>query len=90
MKGTRVTTFGDLRETVGAYMKDSEGIWWCHVPVPASTTGKAAADAMGALSGHTITEHEDGTITASPSILMEHGQGGGWHGYLEHGEWREC
>lgn len=84
----RVETFGELREIVGSYMKASDGIWWCHVPIPNSTTGKAAADAMGALSDHTVIEHEDGTITVSPSILMDHGAGG-WHGYLEHGIWRE-
>lgn len=35
-----------------------------------------------------IVEHEDGTITVSPSIWfnMPHG----WHGFLEHGVWRKC
>ena len=37
---------------------------------------------------HTITEHDDGTITVSPSIQMETGQR--WHGFLERGVWREC
>ena len=32
-------------------------------------------------------EHEDGTITLSPSILDRGGSG--WHGYLERGIWRE-
>ncbi len=43
-----------------------------------------------ALAGHTIVEHEDGTITVSPSILVtaEH-RGLSWHGYLEAGVWRE-
>lgn len=40
----------------------------------------------------TITEEDDGTITVSPSILTngaaEFGVGS-WHGYLEHGVWRE-
>ncbi len=42
---------------------------------------------------HTVTEHEDGTISASPSILWgaDYGMGerGAWHGYLERGVWRE-
>lgn len=42
------------------------------------------------LSRHTVTEHEDGTISVSPSILVEGGQTNAWHGYLEHGVWREC
>lgn len=36
---------------------------------------------------HTITEHEDGTITVSPSIWA-HG-GNEWHGFLERGVWRQ-
>ena len=43
------------------------------------------------LAGHSVSEHEDGTITVSPSIAVNNGQGGSsWHGYLEHGVWREC
>lgn len=46
------------------------------------------------LSGHNTVEHEDGTITASPSILVRgHDDSGNdkqWHGYLERGVWREC
>lgn len=38
------------------------------------------------LEGWEITEHDDGTISASPSIL-DHGTG--WHGYLERGVFRE-
>lgn len=43
------------------------------------------------LEGWTLTEHEDGTITTSPSILA-HPSGPmlpGWHGFLERGVWRE-
>lgn len=36
----------------------------------------------------TLTEHDDGTITLAPSIL-DAGTPNGWHGYLEHGIWRE-
>lgn len=31
-----------------------------------------------------IVEHEDGTITVTPSIMDP----GGWHGFLERGVWR--
>lgn len=37
---------------------------------------------------HSIVEHEDGTITVSPSILVTGGEE--WHGYLERGIWRSC
>jgi hypothetical protein len=42
---------------------------------------------MGNLSGHSVTEHDDGTITVSPSILDD-GRSV-WHGYLERGAWRQ-
>ena len=36
------------------------------------------------------TEHDDGTITVSPSILMtSDNPAGAWHGYLERGVWQE-
>lgn len=44
---------------------------------------------LGALRNHQIVEHEDGTITVSPSILIRHYRLGAWHGYLERGVWRE-
>jgi hypothetical protein len=38
---------------------------------------------MGRLGeNHTVTEHEDGTITVEPSLVMHNG----WHGWLRHGE----
>lgn len=38
---------------------------------------------------HTFIEEDDGTLTVEPSILAVRpaGQGGGWHGFLRHGEW---
>lgn len=46
------------------------------------------------LAGHDVTEHEDGTITVSPSIAVSTRRAGQdirlWHGYLERGVWREC
>lgn len=55
------------------------------------------------LEGWDLTEHDDGTISTSPSILahayraLEEGPDGEditvdyeeWHGYLERGVWRE-
>lgn len=43
---------------------------------------------VGRLGDHSVVEHEDGTITVSPSIL--NAGGGTWHGFLEHGVWRSC
>lgn len=59
-----------------------DGAWY---GVPPGT------DMLAKFSAHTVVEHEDGTITVSPSILV--GVPGvpssRWHGYLEHGVWRE-
>lgn len=49
---------------------------------------------VAGLRAHKVTEHEDGTITVSPSILCRGYNGRTerneeWHGYLERGVWRE-
>jgi len=71
---------GKLFLAEGDYGKDAEG-WW-NVRPPNSgagfITGPTAKPAW------IITEHEDGTITASPSIDT-----GQWHGFLERGVWRK-
>ncbi len=72
----------------GEYGKDADGLWYCVPP------GKDPFGWLGTLGdgqgnkGHKVTEHEDGTITASPSILITTHEGT-WHGYLEKGVWRE-
>lgn len=47
---------------------------------------------IGNVSRHTVVEHEDGTITVSPSILVSGGPGmkDSWHGYLRNGVWSEA
>lgn len=87
MIGTRIDWDGvsdnpipQLGNVPGSYGKDKDGIWWAHVPCPLHHF-------IGVLSNHTVVEHEDGTITVSPSILVPGDQG--YHGYLEHGVWRE-
>ena len=44
---------------------------------------------MGNFSEHKVTVHDDGTITVSPSILIDEGDKQ-WHGYLEKGVWRDA
>ena len=60
------------------------GIWYARVP----------GDLLANLKGHSVTEHEDGSITVTPSILVsgcdEHGDPISWHGYLERGVFRGC
>lgn len=49
---------------------------------------------FGCLASHQVVEHEDRTITVSPSILVtQNNEPNGvvqWHGFLERGVWREC
>lgn len=71
--------FGTLAP--GDYMRDEHGLWMCMAP-----RGSA-----GNLSAHQVVEHEDGTISVSPSIkITDHRPGHSWHGFLKRGVWREC
>ena len=36
---------------------------------------------------HTITEHDDGSVTFHPSVQFN--TGAHWHGYLTRGEWHQ-
>ena len=49
--------------------------------------GVAPDGAMAGLRNHNVVEHDDGTITVQPSILVGDGTTS-WHGYLERGVWR--
>jgi len=85
MQGRRVHCNQDgsyKRLEPGDYCKQPDGTWMSRVP-----DGRFHA---GSLAGHQVTEHEDGTITVSPSILHTEPPVGQWHGFLERGVWREC
>lgn len=56
----------------GGYGKAADGRWMVRPP----------GCNLGDLDGHEVVEHEDGTITVSPSIAGE-----GFHGHLIRGEW---
>lgn len=70
------------------------GYWIVAVPAPARDIGDGETmPILGTLnpSIHAITEHEDGTITVSPSILLTGPDGEEvYHGFLERGAWRSC
>jgi hypothetical protein len=63
----------------GKSRPESTGPWFCCTP----------SGDHGNLTAHDVTEHDDGTITVSPSILVSDSGGPRWHGYLERGVWRE-
>ena len=82
MQGTRIEIGDTWEEGRGP----KPGDYWKRA------TGWMAACPNGLhanLERHSVTEHEDGTITVSPSILCRSGSAE-WHGYLERGVWREC
>ena len=64
-----------------------EGTWWVRPP----------RGGVSPIPGEQVLEHEDGTITVSPSILIRWvGVEDGaevtreWHGYLRRGVWETC
>ena len=63
----------------GEYFKIGEHLWAVKAPNgDEGTIGKP----------HIVVEHDDGTISVMPSLQFQHG--GRWHGYLDHGVWREA
>lgn len=62
---------------------DGQECWFLYIP----------GCGLGNLLNHSVVEHEDGTITVNPSILVDghhDGKPTQIHGYLEHGKWRDC
>lgn len=85
MQGQRLPNCFTGTPPRGAYWRDERGWWNCCSP-----NGR-----VGMLTEHEVVEHEDGTITVTPSILIDPTDMGsrtllGWHGFLERGVWREC
>ena len=78
-KGTRAHDKAPHELEAGEYGKwSADGVFYA---VPPGT------DLLANLASHRITEHEDGTITVSPSILLKGGRGESWHGFLKRGVW---
>jgi hypothetical protein len=84
MQGKRIELIpqpgGFQRLKPGEYGKWADGTWYACTP----------NDHGANLSHHDVTEHEDGTITVTPSIFVSNGNVPLWHGYLTRGVWHEC
>jgi hypothetical protein len=66
--------------TTTCYWRD-RGMWWLYLP----------GGGVGNLSNHDVQEHEDGTITVSPSILITSTRADRRrHGFLKRGIWEPC
>lgn len=82
MQAKRIERFEEIDDTQRCYWKQ-DGIWWLYHP----------GCGVSNLANHQITEHEDRTITVSPSILTtghDSGKPTTVHGYLERGIWRDA
>jgi hypothetical protein len=82
MQSCRVDGMASIERDKICYWK-ADGTWLIFIP----------DCGIGCLRNHTVTEHEDGTISVVPSILTNgHNEGVPTqaHGYLTHGEWRAC
>ena len=84
MQGKRIYGSEDFPRNPGEYKKNPDGTWLLCLP-----TG-----IHGTINDKTwkIVEHEDGTITVSPSIstTVPNSPQYDWHGFLEKGVWRTC
>lgn len=77
-QGIRVgSSHGRHEYEPGEYGQDEGGRWWAMAP----------NGMLCNLSRHGVEEHEDGTITVSPSILVSDNKSM-WHGFLERGIWK--
>ncbi len=79
-----VDSEGHLRLAEGDYGQEADGTWTVRPP------GRHS----GGIPEHEVEEHEDGTITVTPSILFHgtepEGEYSDWHGFLRRGVWSEA
>jgi len=81
MKGKRIYLEDDGRVPLlkpGEYLQLDNGTW-----IGCSPNGHGCN-----LASHKVVEHEDGSISVSPSIRIYDSTGDLWHGFLEKGNWR--
>ncbi len=82
LQGTRLND-NESPSNPGEYSKWSDGSWM--LCLPTGIHGRINDKIWK------ITEHDDNTITVSPSIKTTCGDHKyDWHGFLEKGVWREC
>ncbi len=88
MQGRRLpdnTNSNDMRP--GDYIKRTDhGDFGADKPFWVISDPNGVLGTIGRIN-HKVEEHEDGTITVTPSIVAHHG---GFHGFLERGVWRSC
>ncbi len=82
MTGQRLPDGTDWSSSLphGSYWRGPNGDWFALTP----------NGLLAGLRAHRVIEHDDGTITVSPSIATRRPPDGIYHGYLERGEWRDA
>lgn len=78
------TAYREALATVGYARNPDTGNWMVR-PLGSTVHERAAFDLTDGR--WTITEHNDGTITVTPSIWIGPGQPDEWHGWLTAGVW---
>ncbi len=87
MSGFRRDNPNDDLPVPGQYGRGSDGAWFGCPPHRLDSDGLPL---VANLSKHQVVEHDDGTITVSPSILItKPHKDERWHGFLERGVWSE-
>lgn len=87
MQGRRV---GPLHGTGYLFPHELEPAEYALHPHDQHWYGRTPNGHLCNLSAHVVVEHDDGTITVSPSIAVSTGPNDVvWHGFLERGIWRE-
>jgi len=79
----RVAGFAESNDDELCYWKSENDGWYLNLP----------GCGLATLRGHKVEEHEDGTISVTPSILTTgyyNGEKVTRHGYLTRGFWKEC
>lgn len=71
---------GDYGRTTHPEVTNRPAGWW-QVCAPDGSQGTLSPTI------HTVVEHEDGTITVSPSLDFSKRTPGAWHGVLRAGVW---
>ena len=81
----RIGGYNEIVKDQVCYWHTTDG-WLLYLP-----QGESIFDGdIGNLRAHTVTQHQDGTISASPSILITSPHKLRRHGFLVKGNWEPC
>ncbi len=85
-QGKRIKGHSELDESSVCYWRLDDGAWMLWLP---DERIEHFHGLLGRLKNHTVEEHEDWSITVTPSVLVSN-RNVTKHGFLTHGVWSEC